>query len=599
MQMLKSGLRDMAIGVAAALTVASGASAQIATGGGQLHVMGNTGQNFNGPDVNTLLGANRFYNAGITGQGAIAANVEAGHVWNGHDVLGHVSQFVHHPDAAGSTTADLYDDHATAVGHHLAGRAQPGASGNTFVLQSGIAYDADLRSGAIATSFGSGGSFSINTNTVRTAYDAYFGTADVINSSWGSSGSQSTAASADYFGIGLDGYANTSTTTTFVTSAGNSGSSGPNSVGSAGSGYNSLSVAALDRPDLGYDRVAGFSSYGPQDYWDPTAGFVTGVRAPVDIAAPGVDLHAAFYTNDPSSIAFGQPSFYNPFIDGTSFASPIVAGGVALLHSGRKADATLSQNADAADARVVKAIMLNSADKVLGRNGQAWDNGQQLVGGVIETTQSLDYDSGAGRMNLDRLYDQFFTAETADLAGVDLDASGGELVGVTGWDFAELDEGGTNVYQIAQSLAAGSLFNVTLNWFRERAQRFNVNAVDDFAFANLDLRVVDTLTGLPIAQSISVYNEVEHLSFQIPAEGFYRIEVDYVGDLFDVTGGWHTSEQYGLAWWGTGGSALIPEPLAAGAVLVLTLMPLRRPSREGVISADCAVGAVHCGRWLT
>ncbi|MEM7808739.1 MAG: hypothetical protein AAF561_11570 [Planctomycetota bacterium] len=282
-----------------------------------------------------------------------------------------------------------------------------------------------------------------------------------------------------------------------------------------------------------------------------------------------------------------------------SYASPIVAGGVALLHSGRKADATLSQNADAADARVVKAVMLNSADKVLGRNGQAWDNGQQLVGGVIQTTQSLDYDSGAGRMNLDRLYDQFFTAETADLAGVDLDSSGGELVGVTGWDFAELDEGGTNVYQIAQSLAAGSLFNVTLNWFRERAQRFNVGAVDDFAFANLDLRVVDTLTGLPIAESISVYNEVEHLSFQIPAEGFYRIEVDYVGDLFDVTGGWHTSEQYGLAWWGTGGAALIPEPLAAGAVLVLTLMPLRRPSREGVISADCAVGAVHCGRSLT
>src|SRR4051812_49861844 len=42
-------------------------------------------------NMNTLLGADRFYNAGFTGTNSVMANIEAGRVWNGHETLTHVT----------------------------------------------------------------------------------------------------------------------------------------------------------------------------------------------------------------------------------------------------------------------------------------------------------------------------------------------------------------------------------------------------------------------------------------------------------------------------------------------------------------------------
>src|SRR5262245_57539911 len=36
-------------------------------------------------NVNTFLGADRFYSNGLTGSNAIIANVEAGYIWQGHE----------------------------------------------------------------------------------------------------------------------------------------------------------------------------------------------------------------------------------------------------------------------------------------------------------------------------------------------------------------------------------------------------------------------------------------------------------------------------------------------------------------------------------
>ena len=41
-------------------------------------------------NVNTLLGAERFYNAGFTGTNAVMANIEPANIWNGHETLSHV-----------------------------------------------------------------------------------------------------------------------------------------------------------------------------------------------------------------------------------------------------------------------------------------------------------------------------------------------------------------------------------------------------------------------------------------------------------------------------------------------------------------------------
>ena len=309
---------------------------------------------FNGADVNTIIGANRFYSAGIFGQGSITANVEAGHIWNGHETLGHVSVFQNDPatmDSDGNPATPEYDRHATWVGMMIGGRPGGAIQGG---WQTGIAPLTDLRSGAVATVWGGSAyslGFNFTPNTFTQPYNAYFGQADVINSSWGftdPSGSNS-------YTIAMDGMANMNSSTTFVVSAGNSGD-GPNTVGSPGAGYNAITVAALQNDGANnYSSVASFSSRGPQDYYDPVNGTVRGVRAAVDIAAPGTDLTSAYYggqtggnnptlPGSPSGVP-GGPSFYSGGLAGTSFSSPIVAGAASLVDSASYTSATLAGNA--------------------------------------------------------------------------------------------------------------------------------------------------------------------------------------------------------------------------------------------------------------
>jgi hypothetical protein len=74
-------------------------------------------------DIGAFLGAGRYYSNGITGQNTKTANMEAGHVWNGHESLQHVTNFF----ASSSTwsngnTAALFDRHATWAGMVIGGR---------------------------------------------------------------------------------------------------------------------------------------------------------------------------------------------------------------------------------------------------------------------------------------------------------------------------------------------------------------------------------------------------------------------------------------------------------------------------------------------
>ena len=81
-----------------------------------------------GSSVNALVGAERFYNAGYTGQNTITANVEAGLAWGGsggHDTLNYLpsGSFYTAPLAAGEV-----DRHATWVSMMIAGRGSNGYS---------------------------------------------------------------------------------------------------------------------------------------------------------------------------------------------------------------------------------------------------------------------------------------------------------------------------------------------------------------------------------------------------------------------------------------------------------------------------------------
>lgn len=543
-------------------------------------------------DLNAFLGADRYYSHStpITGQNTVSSNLEAGFFWNGHESLQHVAttatNFVADPVSSwgGASISAKYDRHATWAAMLIGGRDT--VSGDSL-LSRGIAPGTDLRAAAIASTWVSPAyalSFNLTVDSFLTPYEQTFGVADVVNSSYGFIDPDGT----DPLSIVMDAYCFQNPFTTYVVSAGNSGPSS-NTVGSPGSDYNAITVGALS-PANTYDVAAGFSSRAPQDfgYINENSAVVTvpGVRAAVDISAPGFSLVSAFYggqnggnntslTN--SSDQGSNPAAYSNGISGTSFAAPLVAGGASLVASAAKNLPTLSANPAAAQSVVVKGLLLNGADKTTG-----WDNGQQTVtvgsDTFLRTTQSLDWATGTGRMNLDTTFDLQVNGQT-DVPGT----GSGDLGNVmrTGWDYGEAIVGTTNDYVIAEQLLGGSTFTATLTWLRNRYFDYPTTQYADVAQADLNLSVwavdgSDNFTSL-IASSESLYNTVEHLSFILPTTGSYGLRIGYPLNTFDNTTGnvWgdvNNPQDYAVSW------QAVPEPgtLALLAAAAAALAPAAR-----------------------
>ena len=524
----------------------------------------------NGASLADVIGATRFYNAGYTGSRAVVINVDGGHGWTGHETLNGTAQLL---DArpfyqAGGYASEIgalgsFDAHATMMAHALAGR------GST-VTQRGVAYGATLWSGAIATSFtlgtnnwqwNRGGAFSYPYAEAMITGRAGR-QADVVNSSWG----WNEVTGSNSFTVALDGITRSSARTT-VYSAGNNGTNTSQFWGSPG-GYNGIVVGALAASGTGYNSVATFSSRGPINYADPLGNTVAGARARVDIVAPGQALSLARYGGATGSNAGGTDStngatnLYQA-IGGTSTSSAVVAGAATLLND--MAYDRYASNPRARDGQVVKAVLLNSATKIAG-----WNNAQALDGaGVIRTTQALDYNSGAGALNLNAAFDQF-SAGNNDLAGT----GGGTIQGI-GWDYGVVAQNGSNSYSFAQVLTGGTQINATLNWFVGRSYGGTTSdgfviGGDDF-FNNLALQVWRTdQPGQPrlVAESNAQYINTEHLSFVLPDTGLYQLRVNWMGERYDLTG--NNSQTYGLAW---SSVTAVPEPgtlvmLLAGVAVV-------------------------------
>ncbi len=524
---------------------------------------------------NQVVGATRFYNAGYTGTNAMMANIEAGYIWSGHETLGHVGQI-----PTTGTVLGEFDRHATVVGMIMGGRL---GGANPGPYQLGIAPGAQLYSGSIATNW-IGTRFTTSfdfdwTNgqtydpyrTAFTGITTHGGTraADVINSSWAGSTGLFGTTGVDQISSVLDGLANMYTHTLFVAAAGNSGA-GPNQVPTPAAGYNNLSVASVAYDGGAYDIPSAFSSGGPNDYQDPNR-FVSQGRQVVDIAAPGEDISAAYYGGETGgnrpqlggapSGPVGAPDWYTHSTSGTSYSAPTVAGGVALLYDASYAN--FPGNSDARDARVMKAIVMNSAAKTLN-----WDNGQTPnpngSGGVV-TTQGLDNRVGTGRMDLDRAYDQLLGG-TTDVPGTIGGFQG--LVNALGWDYGQVGQNVPNDYLINLPLIVGTKFTATLDWFRDRNSPSGATS-NDISYDNLDLELWRDVAGIPttlISTSKSLYNDSEHFSFAIPATGQYTLRVIWNGEWFDTVGDLNI-EQYGVAWSGTS----VPEP--ATIVLLLAIVP--------------------------
>lgn len=531
--------------------------------------------------LNDLVGATDLYNQGVLGANASVANIEAGFVGTDNDPLGSqpVFRIPTSLDAVGGV-----DHHATMTGHVLAGRGSFTGSGSYYLWELGLAPMATLYSGSVAQSFGENGSFEISNQSFFTPY--YYamkgwtsegnslGAADVINSSWGDGTAYD---GGDLIALSLDALIY-ETQKLVVVAAGNDGPGGQ--VGSPASAMNTISVGALGRPDSvrPYSTIADFSSSGPNDYFIPddaagtTGTPLTGVRASVDIVAPGEGFVLA-YDGDT------QLAYIN--VAGTSFAAPTVAGGLALMvDAGRQfssesyvvtaGEATYfgAQLSDRLiDARTMKAILLTSANR---KGLPGWDNGQSAIATegehtIVRTTQALDWRFGAGSADFSNALTVMSSVGTHNFS------SGGQrlvdpvnqtfTVDATGWDFNTLSllSGGKFTYDIDSLFRADDLFALSVTWFSEAAYQatlgeenpdVNLESATFGSFFDLNLRVflkpeADDLFAL-FAESVSLYNTVELLEFALPYDAYLRFEVVIDGVVYDFTGA--DAVDYGIAW---------------------------------------------------
>jgi hypothetical protein len=315
--------------------------------------------------------------------------------------------------------------------------------------------------------------------------------------------------------------------------AGNiSGGTGSTLVRSPGSAYNGVTVG---RTIDDFSRV----------HSDSATAFTADGRMKPDIVAPGTSLTLA---NDDWET---QPD-WDSTLGGCSFATPHVAG---LMAQQLEAGAAYSLSTSPL---VIKSTILNSADKVLDKGGNAWAPANlSVTGGLQTTTQPLDTDSGAGQIDGAALATQYLAGEHSP-----------GLVDPIGWDLHEVNQGQWIDYTIDPKLLKGSTLTATLTWFRHVGRTDDgdgmINAGDTFTelmpLNDLNLQILRN--GVPVAKSGSALDNVEHLNYGIKHQSAeYTLRVFGQG----VAGG---AEQFSLAWWGT------PLPVPEPSALALTLTAL-------------------------
>ena len=302
--------------------------------------------------------------------------------------------------------------------------------------------------------------------------------------------------------------------------------------------------AQIDAANLGDELISGTEgrSLGLESNVGP--------RRAISLAAPG------------SNIVALNPDGKTTRVTGTSFAAPHATASVALLQEFGDNAMRRSSNQWGLDARrheVMKAVLLNSADKVQDR-GDGWSIGMSRTifdrdqqdwfasDAYRDRTIPLNRQMGTGQLNTFRAYQQFQPGQWNPTAPVP----------PIGWDYrtvvADPTNGSFQDYVLGQPLQQGSFVSVTLAWNRyvelqdqNRNGEYDINeSFRDRGLNNLDLylmRAEDDDPADSIWASVSEVDSVEHIFHPIPATGRYKIRVLYRQQVNQAT------QPYALAWW--------------------------------------------------
>lgn len=278
-----------------------------------------------------------------------------------------------------------------------------------------------------------------------------------------------------------------------------------------------------------------------------------GSRRSINLVAPG------------NKISLLNPDGRMTKVTGTSFAAPHVTATVALLQEfgDRQLRRTgflpaLQQpdwNLNSRRHEVMKAVMLNSADKVrdvgdslrLGMSRTIIDKQQQdwLTSDAYRDPKiPLHAQMGTGQLNAFRAYQQFSAGKWHPFAAVP----------GMGWDYRQVNAGSFWDYMLAQPLQQGSFVALTLAWNRlvelnDTNKNGSYDVGENFrdrGLNNLDLYLVSAEEGRRSAiacASISEVDSVEHIFCPVPNTGKYKIRVQFRQLVNEAT------QPYALAWW--------------------------------------------------
>ncbi|WP_328551368.1 S8 family peptidase [Streptomyces sp. NBC_00358] len=249
------------------------------------------------------IGADKAWEAGYDGTGVKIAVLDTG-VDKTHDDL--KTQVIDEKNFSGSPDTVDRVGHGTHVASIAAGTGAK--SGGTY---KGVAPGAKVISGKVLNDEGFGDDSAIIAGMEWAADEG----ADIINLSLGGSDSPGVDPMEEEVNR-----LSAEKGVLFAIAAGNDGEYGQSTVGSPGSADAALTVGAVDKDD----KLAAFSSIGPR---------VGDGAVKPDVTAPGVAITAAAasgsaFDTDPG-IPHPAPGYLQ--LDGTSMATPHVAGAAAIL----------------------------------------------------------------------------------------------------------------------------------------------------------------------------------------------------------------------------------------------------------------------------